>query len=82
MQPGDYGMLIEVKLDKPWDKEVTTIDERFNIDVHFVPSSVNPADDVKAYEAEIADIRPYLDKVIKLAPDSEEAKKAKALLNH
>jgi len=81
IKPGDYGMLIEAQFTKPFSKKNgDEVERQYLVDTYFVRSADDPTDDVKAYEEDIASIRPYLEKVIKLAPDSPEAKRAKAIM--
>ena len=78
IEPGDYGMLTEMAIKE--DPEDAELDESLMLDTYFVRSAEDPDDDVKAYEAAVAGIKPYLERVIQLAPDSEEARRAKAAL--
>jgi hypothetical protein len=50
------------------------------LDVYFSESAADPKDDVKAHADAMAWAKPYLERVIKLAPDSDEAKRAKQAL--
>lgn len=50
------------------------------LDVHFTPSAEDAKADVAAWQADLRAAQPYLERVVKLKPDSGTAKKAKEFL--
>ena len=80
LEPGFYGQFIYMNLAKAGDDAMWPDDSpQFLADFYFMPSD-DPEEDVKFYREQVAISKRYLERVIKLAPDSEEAKKAKAAL--
>jgi len=50
------------------------------LDFSFVPSADDPADDMRAYTDELRGAATYLERVVKLKPESDTAKRAKEFL--
>jgi hypothetical protein len=72
LEPGEYAYLAEMELGEP-DKDV-----RF--DFYFVGSAEDPARDVAAWREDLAGARAYLERVVKIKPDSDTARNASAVL--
>jgi hypothetical protein len=68
LQPGEYAYLAEMDLGEA--------DEDARLDFYFVRSAEDPQEDVRAWQQDVQGARAYLERVVKLKPDGETAKKA------
>ena len=50
------------------------------MDFRLVPAADDPAADIAAWQADLKGVKPYMEKVVALAPETEEAKQAKVFL--
>lgn len=79
LQPGDYGVLTEMKISSPAPAQPEDAPHLY-LDAYFTHSADNPLDDAKEYQATMAWAKPYLQRVVQLAPDSDEARRAREVL--
>jgi outer membrane protein assembly factor BamB len=75
---GDYGLLTEMKITAAI--EVPENAPEWFLDTYFTESADDARKDVADYQATLAWAKPYLERVIQLAPDSDEAQRARDVL--
>jgi hypothetical protein len=78
VSPGDYVFMVESPITVAAQKAADT--PELLVDCYFKPSHNDPMDDVTAYREYREWAKPYLDRVIKLAPESLEADRARKAL--
>jgi len=71
---GEYTLLAEMSTDTDLEAEDMCLD------FHFLPSADDPKKDVETYRNMMRSMKPYLDRVVKLKPGSDTAKRAREFL--
>ena len=74
LQRGEYTLLAEMQL-------VDLAADDLCLDFRFVPSADEAEQDVQAFQADLRATRHYLDRVIRLKPDTDTAEKARQVLS-
>ena len=74
LQRGEYTLLAEMELVDPAAEDLC-------LDFRFVPSADDAQADVEAFQADLRANRHYLDRVIRLKPDSDTAEQARQVLS-